>query len=419
MLHFIATVALAASALVTSTQANSAENSVGGYLTDITQGAISTNLNYADVMFDRQEFVTNKPLQQLKFRQQGGVKDKKMYLSGRFIGSYMYERTDTDGKFPILSRLPNQHTIGDENYEFVTNEASFMVTATPTRWMTLSVVGEYTEVEYPGQEEFQYRKYWALFGDLDKSPFYAAFGRNTVAFGNYSSYAPVTHNHSPHYFWAQTDDPHLELGYADNGWHLAASWLPSGRGLRVVNTPDEDGWENFALSARKDLLFSDDIKAEIGGGYLYSTIYDSTLAHHPPGFGAGDNTRNSAYNVHATLNYHDFDFNTEFTITEDQWPATDFRVAALTLQGRYNHDLIDMPAIASLMLSHGRQGSSATEWEKMDQIVTGYQLALHPNVRIGAEYLYNRGFVPLIMPKTTSDRGVDSHTFITALELTF
>ncbi len=57
----------------------------------------------SEIMFDRQNHVTDKAAQQLKMRQNGTLKDNKLTIGGPFNGTVISERTNTDGKFPILS----------------------------------------------------------------------------------------------------------------------------------------------------------------------------------------------------------------------------------------------------------------------------------------------------------------------------
>jgi hypothetical protein len=382
-------------------------------------GFLRINPDYSYMMTNRQEDVTNKPIQQLKYRERNDLKNKSVYIGGRFIGSSLFEKTNTNGKFPLLSRFPNQHTKNRKADEDVINEISLTATLTPTSWLTGFAQGEYTKIEYPGQDDYQLRKYTLTLGDLSQFPVYATFGRNTVSFGNFTSYSPFTHNHSNHYFWAQTDEPHLEVGYYKNNWNIAVSVIPSQRGLRVVNTPQRDGINNYALSVRKSGTMSQDIAYEFGGGYLHSTIYDNTIAHHPPAFGNADNIRNPAYNGFLTLSLKNIDLNAEYTATSEEWPATDQFVSAFTVQGRYNHKLYEFPSAFTVMYSRGEQGDEGTEWERMSQLVVGYELAINPYISLGFEYLQNKGFVPLIRPKITGDRSVVSDTFMAGLKLTF
>ena len=110
---------------------------------------------------------------------------------------------------------------------------------------------------------------------------------------------------------------------------------------------------------------------------------------------------------------------TEYTSTVDDWPATDWKVSALTIQTRYIHELFDRNMIYSLMFSRGTQGDENTEWERMEQTVVGIEYNILSNVDIGIEYLYNKGFVPLIMPTFTGDRDVESHTVSSGIKFTF
>jgi len=257
-------------------------------------------------------------------------------------------------------------------------------------------------------------------GDLDKFPAYLTVGKKSVNFGDMSSYSPFTHNHNAHYFWAQSKEPSIEVGYVDDGWHASATLMKNDRGLRVLNSPSNDGnYENFAVNVTKRMALSDDKSVKLGAGFVRGTIYDSAIAHHPPSAGGNDKTWNGAYNVHAVYNTKDYDVMAEFTRTIDDWPATEAEVHALTLQGRYRDHLWHFPTTYSLMWSEGVQGYSDDEWERMTQTVLGIESKLLPNMSIGFEYLLNTGFVPLILPQITADDGVVSHTGIVGIKLTF
>ncbi len=385
---------------------------------EIDLGFIKTNLDYSSKISDRQEYLTDKSLQILKAKQSGELKDESLYIGGRVTASHVWEKTNIAGKFPIISRIPNQHTSGEKADEEILNDASVNLTANYGAF-TAFVQGEYSDVEYPGQENAQLRKFYLMYGDLGTSPFYALFGRKTVSFGNFSSYAPITHNHSSHYFWAQTDKPLFEFGYYENDLNLVATLLANDRGLRVVNAPDNSGYENFAFSFTKKLNFSDDLSLKFGGGYLKGTIYDGTLAHHPPSAGNSGRDWNGAWNINAELAWQNIDFMAEYSRSIKEWQATDWEVSALTLQTRYKTSIYNMPYIFSVMYSRGEQGDDGTEWERMEQTIVGGELKISPNVELGFEYLYNKGFVPLILPQITGDRDVESHTGIASIQFSF
>lgn len=388
---------------------------VGAYSFD---DVIKTDLRYSEQMFDRQDHVTDKIAVALLARRDGVLDPQSFYLGGRLVLTYIFEETNTAGKFPILSRLPPTHTSGKSDSYGVLNEASINATIT-LPWVTAFAQGEYTEVEYPGQEDLQLRKYWVAVGDLSRFPFYAAVGRKTVSFGNFASYAPFTHNHSSHYFWAQTDDPLIEFGYVTDRTHLALSLIPEHRGLRVISSPENNGGlSNFAVNGSHRFDFQGGKSLTVGGGYLRGTIYDSAIAHHPPGQGTF-RSWNGAYNFNTTFSGSNFDLMAEFTTTDDIWPATGHKVTATTLQGRYKSRILGKPAVYSLMASRGLQGADGTEWERMEQVILGLEVEPTPHVKLGVEYMYNAGFVPLILPTRVGDRSVESHTFIIGAELTF
>ncbi len=126
-----------------------------------------------------------------------------------------------------------------------------------------------------------------------------------------------------------------------------------------------------------------------------------------------------AWNVNAKYSIGSFDFMGEFSRTLDEWPATGAHVHALNLQGRYKDYIWKFPTTYSIMYNQGIQGNSGDEWESMDQFVAGLEMRLHPNVAIGAEYLFNSSFVPLILPRVVANDGVVLHTFLTGVKVTF
>lgn len=374
--------------------------------------------SYSDVMFDRQNMVTGKIAEALHARQRGELPETGLRFGARFVGSVIAEKTDTAGKFPILSRLPPTHTKGKSDSYSVINEVSANATLTLPMF-TAFAQGEFTEVEYPGQDDVQLRKYWLAYGDLDRSPVYVAAGRKTINFGQFESYAPFTHTHSSHYFWAQSDDPVLEIGYVTDRTELSFTLIPAHRGNRAISSPKNDGaLSNFALNASHTRSVGQGGMLRLGAGFLRGTIYDSVIAHHPPGVGI-NRYWNEAWDINATFTRGPYDVQAEFTRTMHDWAATGHHVSAFTLQGRYRSELFGKPAIWSISASRGEQGSNGTEWERMEQVILGLEVQAHDNVTIGAEYLYNEGFVPLILPTITGDRSVTSHTLITGIRVTF
>jgi len=124
------------------------------------------------------------------------LKDNSLYLGAGFQGGFKYQKTSVDGQFPLLSRFPFfSDRTDDEAGVFAIDHAALSFTSTFGDWTTVYLQPEYSETEYGrDQDEFQLRKAFVVFGNLEKSPFYAAFGRKTIDFGNFDSYNAFTHN---------------------------------------------------------------------------------------------------------------------------------------------------------------------------------------------------------------------------------
>ncbi len=385
-------------------------------------GMLRTSTSYADDMLHLQRWVVGKNRRQLMAVQNGELDPGHVYLSGMLKGTLMAETTNETGKFPILSRFPNQHS-GDSGTRAVIQLAALGVTVPVNDWLTAYSQIEYTETEYPGQEELQMRKAFVTIGNLDESPFYGFFGRNSIDFGRMESYNPFTHTMNNHYFQAVSDDPVIGVGYYDHGWDVVLTGINGGRQLRVADNEETDQMSNFAINLRKSFEVWDDAFLHLGGGYLYSTIYNRDFTHHTRGdlVGAPVNqlVRNGAYDLNIELNTPSFDVMAEFTQTERRWPATDWQVTAITGQAAWKHMVYARPAKLSLVFGYGEQGDDGTEFERMIQAVTGYEVRVFENLYLGAEYLYNDGFVPLVNITQVSDRDVQTHTLVVGGRLIF
>lgn len=378
----------------------------------------SLRLGYSQMISERQLHVTDKVPQMLRFRQQGAFDSRPFHLGGRFMATQIWERTNTSAKYPILSRLPPSHAQGTSDSYGVINDVTVHATLALPMIMAFAQ-GEYTEVAYKGQDDVQLRQYWVVIGDLAAAPYYVAFGRKTISFGRFESYLPFTHSHSAHYFWAVSKDPVLEFGYVTDQTELSLTLIPDHRGRRVLSTPDNNGaLRNFAINAVHRLDLGADRRLVLGGGFLRGTIYDSAIAHHPPATGV--NRRwNGAWDLNLTYETARFDVGFEYTQTQRAWPATGHRVSAATLQGRYRRQVFNRPAVYSVSYSRGVQGAAGTEWEDMEQLVFGLDVQVAKHVKIGAEYMINKGFVPLIRPLQTGDRSVRSETLIIGARVVF
>ncbi len=429
---------------------------------------IQTNPYHAADMLDWQENTTGKSVTLLVNRATGVLPKNSLTISGGLKGAYMWQKTDTAGQFPILSRFPffSQGTDREAGV-FAINNAALAFTGTFGDWTTVYMQPEYSETNFAGdQDELQLRKAFVVLGNLEKMPFYAAFGRKTIDFGNFDGYNPFTHTEAQHYFWAQSDQPVLELGYYKDGFKLSASAFSGGRQLRVAYAAENNNIQNFAVNAEKEFLLGGSKAFTIGGGYLHDTIYRNNWTAHtfrqieegtpPANF---IEYRNSAVTAFAEYNSDFFDAMVEYSTTLEPWAAAipqdadgfvdpaylidpagspndldninfDQRMDVITAQARVKPMLPNGKRLAvSAVGSWGNigddfQGVSSvtfqpTSWKKNQQHVLGLEYPVSPYLDLGVEYVYNKGFIPFVNPQNVSNDQTEAHAVNIGLKARF
>jgi len=414
---------------------------------------VRTSAAHSRDMLDWQESLTGKTMTLLANRANGTLQDNSLYIGGGFKGGFMYQKTDTDGLFPILSRFPDfSARTDDEAGVFAINNAALSLTSTFGDWTTVYLQPEYSETEFFGQNEFQLRKAFVVFGNLERSPFYAAFGRKTIDFGNFDSYNAFTHNEGAHYFLANSDQPVAELGFYKNGWKFTGSAFSGGRQLRVAYANEENNIANYAFNAEKEFLLGHGKAFTVGGGYLHDTIYrNNWTAHTFQAIATGTppanliEYRNSAVNGFAEYNSDFFDAMVEYTTTLEPWGAaipqapdgTPFAQYLIDPAGsttdinniNFDQNLEVLVAQARIkpMLPNGRRMAIAatgswgtisddfgnptfgTTFEKNQQHALSVEYPVNDFLDFGAEYVYNKGFIPFVAPQLVSNDQVEAH----------
>lgn len=391
-------------------------------------GFIHQDFDHGKLMLDWQRNVTEKPLKLLEYEQ--GVEFRPgVTVSGAFWGNHLSETTNTvrapfGGFFPILSRFPNERgNFSRSSERWVVSNAAFASTIQPTNWLRFYSQIEFSEVEFPGQEDWTWRKYLGIIGDLDRFPFYAYYGRNTGDFGWMDGYNPFTHTVNNHFYRVESEQPIIGLGYKSGGLHVIANLIHSGRQLRVADTAETEGYQNGSINV--SYKFGEcDKYLKVGVGYLHDTIYNSVIAHHPdtPTEIASRNStliHNPAFDIYAELRRGNFRLGFERTETFKDWPATRFDVAATTVQGSYDFCLGRFPSRLSAVWGLGRQGPSGEEYERLTQFVLGLETDITPFFSIAAEWVHNEGFVPLINITRVSDADVVADALIIGGKVTF
>ena len=423
---------------------------------NIGGATVRTSAMHSDYMLDRQENVTGKALTLLTHRQRGVLASNSLYIGAGFEGGLMWQKTSEPGQFPLLSRFPFfSDRTDDQAGVFAINSAALSFTSTFGDWTTLYLQPEYSETEYGSdQDEFQLRKAYVVFGNLDKTPFYAAFGRKTIDFGNFNTYTAFTHSEGQHYFQAVSDQPVLEVGYYRNGLKLTASALSAGRQLRVALAGEDNNLGNYAFNAEKEFLIGKTRAVTLGGGYLHDTIYrDNFTAHTFQGRQNGTppanfiEYRNSAVSAFAEYNSRFFDAMVEYTTTLKPWGAIipqdangnvnpayiidplgspndidnisfDEKLSVLVAQARIKPMVNGRPLAIAATGSWGNigddfqgvgLGGQPTTWKKNQQHALSLEYPVSPYLDFGAEYVYNKGFIPFVAPQLVSNDQTEAH----------
>ena len=381
---------------------------------------IDTNVEYSKEMLSAQRTVVNKVPYLLEAYRDGLLDTGKLYLSGHAIYSYYNEQTDTAGKFPILGRFPDQHTGGRRADENILDTADVALTYAPSKWISAYVHGTYTDLSFPSQEEAQIREAFITIGNLAECPWYLSVGRMTANVGHQGSYNPVTHSVNNHFFRVDTYDAATELGYIGENYRFAFTAMNGGRQLRVADNRSSNFGSNFAISGQYDMEVAG-WDVSVGGGYLYSSIYDSDDANHP---GVHSNVetnreRNGLFNVWAEAKNGPFSVMGEFTQTERDWSASGAPVQGVTLQAAYDTEILSKDTRFSVVYGRGKLGNEGEQWESLHQLAVGMETFLTDNFAVSAEYVYNRSFIPLIALDRVADEDVDTDTFILSGTLFF
>jgi len=415
---------------------------------------VRTNAHHSRDMLDWQENTTGRTLTLLANRANGTLKSNSLYLGAGFQGGLKYQKTEVPGQFPILSRFPFFSDSGDDEAGvFAIDHAALSFTSTFGDWTTVYLQPEYSETEYGrDQDEFQLRKAFVVFGNLEKSPFYAAFGRKTIDFGNFDSYNAFTHNEGAHYFWAVSDQPVAEFGLYSNGFKLTASAFSAGRQLRVALAGEDNNIGNYAFNAEKEFRFGGNKAFTVGGGYLHDSIYrDNWTAHTFQGRANGTppanfiEYRNSVVNAFAEYNSDFFDAMVEYTTTLRPWAAAIPQLPDGTPFPQYlddptgsttdfdninfdqNLDVLVAQARVKPMLPNGKRLAIAavgswgnisddfgnpifnSTYEKNQQHALSFEYPVNDFLDFGAEYVYNKGFIPFVAPQLVSNDETEAH----------
>ena len=421
---------------------------------------VTTNAKHTRRMLDWQENTTGKAITLLANRANGTLAPNSLTIGGGMKAGLMWQTTSDAGLFPILSRFPD-FTARTETSSgiFAINNAALAFTGSFGDWTSFYLQPEYSETEFTGQNEFQLRKAFVVFGNLEKSPFYAAFGRKTIDFGNFDGYNAFTQTESQHYFHAVSDQPVLELGYYNmyNGLKITGTAFSGGRQLRLgyAGAENENKIANFAASIEKEFRFGNGSAFTVGTSYIHDTIYRNNFTAHTFGL-IGSlpppanfiSYRNGAVDAFAEYTSPSWDMMVEYTTSLKPWGAAipqdangivdpayiidplgspndidninfDQKLNVLTAQVRYkpllpNGRRLRVAAVGSWgqigddFVGVGNAGQPTT-WKKNQQHALSIEYPVSDYLDFGVEYVYNKGFIPFVAPQLVSNDDVTAH----------
>ncbi len=411
---------------------------------------MSSNLSY-DVL-DPTTRIHSKQRLILERRRDGTLAPDSLHVHGAVTAIANYQTSNRNDKFGYLMRHPTAtNQVGDTVSEATIHSVQFGFTGTLGDWLTGHAVmlfdpeqsfgdGTNTHID---RNQLQVRRAYVLFGDLDRSPYYASLGKMAVPFGLTDTVNPFSASTVWHVFGGLANG--VTLGYVNKGLGLSVMGIQGGAQFRAANTPVEgtavpgrlnnfaaDANYRFGLGSAGTLLF--------GGSYQHGTAYCQgfPIVH----FGACEDN-NPAFDVYGRLVYGDLTIKGEFARTTKAWPGTfnpgmpqfaASKVTSFDIGAKYRHRTGAGPVDVSVEFSRMVAGPDGAPWERQDQFVAGAAWFTRPSAKLFAEYIHTEGYSPLnfisggsvrdergeVVPdQTHSDSSARSDVFVVGVNVAF
>ena len=415
-------------------------------------GYVRTDPGSGYAMLDPITDINRKQRLILEQRRDGTYVPESLYLQGAVTAVANYQTSNRADKFGYLMRHPTaSNQVGNEVSEATIHSAQLGVTATPGDWITGHAVllfdpeqsfGEGTNTDLE-RNQVQARRAYVLFGNLDRTPFFASLGKMAVPFGLTDTVNPFTASTVWHAFGGLANG--LTVGYASEGFDLTAMGIQGGSQFRAANAPVEgtnvpSRTNNFALDANRTFRLGRQETLLLGGSYLHGSAYcqDFPVTHFMP-----CRNNNPAFDVYGRLVSGNLTLKGEFARTFDVWPGTfnpgmpEFAASDVTsfdIGAKYRLDRDDDPVYLSAEFSRFTAGPDGAPWERQDQLVIGAAWFARPSVKLFAEYIRVEGFAPLnfisggsvrdehgnvIADRTISDVSTRSNVFLLGVNAAF
>ena len=349
----------------------------------------------------------------LEHRRDGTLEPDQVHVHGAVTSIANYQQSNRNDKFGFLMRHPTgTNQVGDTVSEATIHSAQLGFTWTLGDWLTGHAMllfdpeqsfgaGTNTDLE---RNQVQVRHAYALFGNLDRSPFYASLGKQAVPFGLGDTVNPFSASTVWHAFGILANG--VTLGYAGERLGVSVTAVQGGAQFRAANTPVAgtavpSRLNNLALDAHFESRLGSAGELLLGASYLRGSAYcqDFPVEHFLP---CRDN--NPAFDAYARIEFGHFTLKGEFARTLDVWPGTfnpaipEFtasRVTSFDIGAKYRLGSNHRPVDVSAELSRFEAGPHGAPWERQDQLVLGAAWFPRPYAKLFAEYVRVNGYAPL------------------------
>ena len=396
--------------------------------------------------------INRKQLLILERKMDGTLAPDRVHVQGAVTAIANYQSSNRANKFGYLMRHPTAaNQVGNTVSEATIHSAQLGFTGTLGDWITGHAVmlfdpeqsfGEGTNTALE-RNQLQMRHAYVLFGNLDRSPFYASLGKMAIPFGLTDTVNPFTASTVWHAFGGLANG--VTVGYANDGLNVSVMGIQGGAQFRAANAP-VDGTDvpsklnNFAVDASYGLDLGLAGTILLGGSFQHGTAYcqDFPVVHFEP---CQDN--NPAFDFYGQLVLGELTLKGEFARTTDEWPGTfnpaiaqhaASKVTSFDIGAKYRYVTGGGPLDFSIEFSRFVAGPDGAPWENQDQLVLGTAWFVRPNAKLFAEYIRVDGYAPLnfisggnirdesgavIPDQTHSDSTARSDVFMVGVNVAF
>ena len=376
-------------------------------------GFVRTDSQFGYEILDPTNAINRKERLVLHRKRDGTLAPGGLYLQGAITPIANHQSSNRADKFGYLMRHPTaKNQVGKTVSEAAIHSVQLGATATLGDWIAGHAqalfdpeqsfgAGTNTSID---RNQLQMRQAWVLFGDFDRSPFYASLGKMAVPFGLTDTVNPFTASTVWHAFGGLANG--VKAGYSQQGLNLTLMGIQGGAQFRAANTPVKGTavpglLNNLAVDASYELRLDRVGTLLLGGSYQRGSAYcqDYPVQHFEP---CRDN--NPAFGIYGRLVTGPFTFKVELARTTDVWPGTfnpdmpqfaASKVTAFDLGAKYRLERGGGPLDLSVEFSRFTAGPGGAPWEKQDQIVLGVAWFVEPSVKLFAEVVRTAGYAPL------------------------